>query len=612
MSEIDNIAKQLADVIREKDKKVPEPYDTTAVVTRVDSDGTAWVHIAGGVDETPVKKTISCQTGDSVQVRVSGGRAWITGNASAPPTDDATANVAKTTAAQAQGAAIEAQETATEAINQAIGAAEAAASARRSAQEASTAATEATEAAGVANLAANNALTQLGTVEEVVGTLNWIAEHATYYPTKDSEPIDGKMYFSITGTAVSSPVDSGLSSYYELVSGKYYLTADTTVDATKTYYTVAASLVSVAESDDPATLGYYEISSIDDAVSNYIQTHLTLTDEGLFILMDSNGYKLKLTNDGAYIVDPSGATVATYSTEAVIGNLNGYNYLRLSRSGMRLTTDGGQTAAFEVSLYNGDPSSESTSFTHQFVIYNGADIIALDPRITDGDITLTLTMYNSLDPGSSYTATKTFTPGTASQQTVFEYTDPARGEQRFLLQYDGRYYISLVCQYNYDSFAITINGTANYNIQANRRTYYTLGQRASDPSKGAYSVAEGLNVTASGSYSHSEGGSTTASGRGSHAEGIGTTASGECSHSQNYHTITDYDNQTVIGKYNENQSNTAIEIGNGTSSAASNALTVDWSGNVELALDTTAASGTVDGDLYDAITVLGWESEVIV
>lgn len=29
-------------------------------------------------------------------------------------------------------------------------------------------------------------------------------------------------------------------------------------------------------------------------------------------------------------------------------------------------------------------------------------------------------------------------------------------------------------------------------------------------------------------------------------------------------------------------------------------------------LDTTAATGTVDGDLYAAITALGWESDVIV
>ena len=76
-------------------------------------------------------------------------------------------------------------------------------------------------------------------------------------------------------------------------------------------------------------------------------------------------------------------------------------------------------------------------------------------------------------------------------------------------------------------------------------------------------------------------------------------------------TTAGYANQATIGKYNDNQSNTAFEIGNGTSSASSNAFTVDWSGEVELALDTSAQSGT-DKDIYDALVALGWDSDVIV
>ena len=33
--------------------------------------------------------------------------------------------------------------------------------------------------------------------------------------------------------------------------------------------------------------------------------------------------------------------------------------------------------------------------------------------------------------------------------------------------------------------------------------------------------------------------------------------------------------------------------------------------NLKLGLDTTAASGTTDGDLYAAIVALSWQSEVI-
>lgn len=46
--------------------------------------------------------------------------------------------------------------------------------------------------------------------------------------------------------------------------------------------------------------------------------------------------------------------------------------------------------------------------------------------------------------------------------------------------------------------------------------------------------------------------------------------------------LSGYDNQTVIGKYNDNQSDNAFEIGNGTGNAnRSNALAVKWDGTVD-------------------------------
>ena len=78
----------------------PEPYDTTAEVTRVEGD-VAWVHIPGGVDETPVQMSVNAKIGDTVRVRVGGGTAWLTGNDTAPPTDDKAADEAQKTADEA-------------------------------------------------------------------------------------------------------------------------------------------------------------------------------------------------------------------------------------------------------------------------------------------------------------------------------------------------------------------------------------------------------------------------------------------------------------------------------------------------------------------------------
>lgn len=107
---------------------------------------------------------------------------------------------------------------------------------------------------------------------------------------------------------------------------------------------------------------------------------------------------------------------------------------------------------------------------------------------------------------------------------------------------------------------------------------------------GLYAFAEGSETTASGNGSHAEGGRTKASSYYSHAEGYSTTASGGSSHAQNYGTIAAKDYQTAIGKYNIEDTETvqanqkAFIIGNGTDGDnRSNALTVDWQGNVDIA-----------------------------
>jgi len=91
------ILRSLMESMQEASRPKTSAYDTTATVRRIE-DGVAWVHIPGGVDETPVKLTIAAHEGDKVQVRVGDGTAWLTGNGTRPPTDDALAELAKLTA----------------------------------------------------------------------------------------------------------------------------------------------------------------------------------------------------------------------------------------------------------------------------------------------------------------------------------------------------------------------------------------------------------------------------------------------------------------------------------------------------------------------------------
>ena len=121
---------------------------------------------------------------------------------------------------------------------------------------------------------------------------------------------------------------------------------------------------------------------------------------------------------------------------------------------------------------------------------------------------------------------------------------------------------------------------------------------------GIDSHSEGVDTIASSWGSHSEGNITTASGMYAHSEGISTTASGDSSHSQGIGTIANHRSQITTGEYNIADSSNAdasqrgnyVEIvGNGTANnARSNARTLDWNGNEELAGDVTVFKGTAN------------------
>lgn len=259
-------------LIGSANKKGTSPYDTQAEVIRVEGN-TAWVHIPGGVDETPVRMTMNANPGDMVQVRVSGGRAWLTGNASSPPTDNTEAYKARDTAFEAVRIAEASEKEAERAKEAADSAENSAKRAQDKAVEAEEAAEDAAGSARTANRAANGALSQLSVVEDVVGTLTWISEHGNYALTDDLEVVPGKYYFTRQGDS------------YNVV---------------------------ISPQENPSDQGYYELTSVDEAVSNYVASHLALTNAGLWLTNDNQSYKILLAADGMKVYDAQGNLVATF------------------------------------------------------------------------------------------------------------------------------------------------------------------------------------------------------------------------------------------------------------------------------------------------------------
>ena len=346
MTGIDSLAAQLQKSIDERDNGKKTGYDTQATVISV-TDDTIWVNIPGGIEATPVGKTTSAKEGDVVQVRVAGGRAWITGNYTAPATDDTKAIQASSEAQAADSHAAIAEVAALNAMESADTAQEEAERAKARADEATSAATIATTAAKNAGdqavkayNAANNSITQLGVVEDVVGALTWISQHGTYQLTSDQEVLDGKFYFTLTGTIVDNPTGNpNHNGYYELVNGIYILSTDTSVDSEKTYYTVVAAQSNPSSSPE----GYYEVRDIDQAVSQYIATHLALDEGGLHVVNGAS--RMDLSPSGGIDIWSNSRKIAHYGENAQLGDANGF-HIRIDGNELGFFNGGGVRIAY--------------------------------------------------------------------------------------------------------------------------------------------------------------------------------------------------------------------------------------------------------------------------
>lgn len=296
--------------------KTEKPKQTTthsAQVSKIDKEGTVWVRVAGSTKETPTAMNASeVKKGDSVNVEWRNNKLYIAGNYSDPSAGSARVAAVEDSAARANDAAIRAVNDAgiaKAAADQAVADAETAREAAESADDAAQSATQSAERAGLAaeqasidaqeasdsaksaTASASTALGQLSQIEDVMRVIDWAARHGTYGLTADTEPVAGKWYF-------------------ELVDGAY-------------------SVVTLSETDDPHALGLYELTGVDEAISNYISTHLALTDSGLYVQMDDNAARLQITSTGIILWGADGKPIAQYTSDVILGD-EGSTHIKLT------------------------------------------------------------------------------------------------------------------------------------------------------------------------------------------------------------------------------------------------------------------------------------------
>ena len=547
MSSMNEIVKTLQDAVsRQTNQAKPTAYDTPAVVRRVEGD-TAWVHIPDGVDETPVKMTINAKEGDQVQVRVSGGSAFMVGNGTAPPTDDAKAKQAYTIATVAEGAAENAlananlaKEAADTARGEAIRAGEAADRAEGKADDAADAATSAQQSA-------DSALVNLSTVQDVVGVLNWITAH-------------GIMTSQSGGTYDAS---------------KVYFIMD---DVTPGDYHVGAHYYSIVSEPDPADIDDYYVLTVDESVQNYVATHIAVDSEGLWLIPEDNA---TIASSSKKILIAVGGAGHTYSTAGtyIIQKVNGTDtvFAKFTADGATMQAEG-STQIAHLGYGPGNDSAGGTSTTPYYTLGKRLDNSAIGNY--------------SVAEGSNNTASGFISHAEGNYTTASGKWAHAEGRHT-------------TASGNYSHAE---GGGPTDNTIASGEVSHVEGRGTTASAQAAH--AEGEGTTASGQSSHAEGQATTASGNHAHAEGYGATANGLNSHAEGYyaeaqgmyaHAANEYTtapkkSQTAIGTYNVADTGPskhpsgglqygkyAFIIGNGESGARSNALTVDWLGNVDIA-----------------------------
>jgi len=407
MSAEHDLARAIADAVDAKVANMrPQSSTMPAIYQGRDSEGKGWVLLPGATEPTPVSRmAVEAAQGDTVSVTVANGKATVDSNVSNPSAGlagvkvvERTANVAKDTAVQAidyasaaQSAASAAQSSADAAYKHADEAAQEAANAQASAATANAAAVAATEDAGVAHTMAESATADAATasesasvaktsadialfglseVENVVGVVNWIAEHGVYVVNEDEEVDPMRVYYIINGGTYTLTDDSEIVQgkqyyvpsewelsiipskleWYELMSATTYsLTEDTAVDPEIQYY-----------SYDPATDEYSEVTPVGTE---------NPSEEGWYVA--SVDYFYQQSTDMAY--NPSdtyyelsggeySVVVPSIDPNAVYYELDGTSFVMVSEPDVAGIADYYSPTAY-APMRNPDPEDIGTYYT---------------------------------------------------------------------------------------------------------------------------------------------------------------------------------------------------------------------------------------------------------
>lgn len=358
MDSLDYIVNKVLDVIKRDTKKKTSSYDAVGTVTRV-QDNIAWVHFDNGVSETPVAMSIHCSKGDKVHVRVTNGTAFITGNETAPPSDDTEALVAKAVAKLADSKAESAEATAADAQE----------TAENAANTAGTSLVTDTMHYLATNLSSGVTTSTAGwttTVQTIDATKKYLWTYHTYTKANDvstdTTPVLTGRYGE-DGTSVS--ILGSYSTYADLIAahptgntGEAYMVGNDLYvwngtaweDVGQIKGDTGVGVASIAKTGTSGLVDTYTITYTDNSTSTYTVTNGQKGDTGA---AGANG-KTPYIQSGYWYIDGTSTGV---KAEGDDGNTpyiqNGYWYIGGTSTGIKAEgTNGTSVTAVQPQYYN--------------------------------------------------------------------------------------------------------------------------------------------------------------------------------------------------------------------------------------------------------------------
>ena len=585
-----SLEKGFIEAIKEATKSSKSAYDTLATVMRV-QDGTAWVHIDGGVDETPAELTINAQKGDTVRLRVSGGRAYLIGNSTDPP---ASGLVVSGMGRKVQSVAdiLQANKiTANTGIFEHLIANDAQIKTLKTDKldvdvanmkqatidtlKAGTAQVQGLDAAyanidgaNIGEAFIGNVFTKNAMIEgAIVTTLNAAGEIVAVKLNAD--------YIDAHSIKVDRLILLGQDGLY------YTLNANgETVEQSQTNENSLNGSIITAQSITASKVAVNDLAAFQATIAGLIledgtihtigKTSALSTVDGFYIgsadgagaLEDKDGDTILAANDDDF------DTSSDYCDGIAIGN--GINYLRFVNGKIQINSDGlrvnadndGKLVLFKSLDAVGDTyaTMDEDSFDVRRITTAGQIDANNDPRLASFGREVTVGSRQSGSAVGDYS--QVYGSGCIASG-IYSHAEgngtKARGDFSHAEGYESE--ADFIWDIHEDPF------------EPDTELSFA----------GLYAHAEGYKTYTCYEGAHAEGGYTRAEGAGSHAEGGWSQAVSAFSHAQNLGTIAAGQAQTAIGKYNVSNSAYAFIIGGGTSDGnRKTILAVDWQGNIHI------------------------------